>query len=64
MKVFEKIVREGIRRKCGHHINRAQHGFLPGKSCTSQMIHFTDSLAGSINDAGRSGVVYFDFVKG
>ena len=30
---------------------------------SSQRIHFTDSLAGSINDAGRSDVVYFDFVK-
>ena len=63
MKVFEKIVREEIMRKCGHHINSAQHGFLPGKSCTSQMLHFTDSLAGSINDAGRSDVIYFDFAK-
>ena len=63
MKVFEKIVCEQIMRKCGHHINSAQHGFLPVKSCTSQMLHFTDSLAGSINDAGRSDVIYFDFAK-
>ena len=27
------------------------------------MINFTDSLAGSINAAGRSDVIYFDFAK-
>ena len=63
MKIFEKIVREEIMKQCGHRINRAQHGFLPGKSCTTQMINFTDSLAGSINAAGRSDVIYFDFAK-
>ena len=63
MKVFEKIVREEIMRKCGHHINRAQHGFLQSKSCTTQMIQFTDSLARSINAAARSDVIYYDFAK-
>ena len=63
MKIFEKIVREEIMKRCGHPINRAQHGFLPGKSCTTQMINFMDSLAGSINAAGRSDVIYFDFAK-
>jgi ribonucleases P/MRP protein subunit RPP40 len=40
-----------------------QHGFLPGKSCTTQMVGFADSLASSINDAARTDVVYFDFAK-
>ena len=63
MKIFERIVREEIMKRCEHRINRAQHGFLSGKSCTTQMIHFTDSLASTINAAGRSDVIYFDFAK-
>ena len=63
MKVLERIVRKEIMRKCGHLISPEQHGFLPGKSCTTQMIQFTDSLAGSINEAARSDIVYFDFAK-
>ena len=63
MKIFEKIVRKEIMRRCGHHINGAQHGFLPGKSCTTQMIPFVDSLARTMNDKSRSDVIYFDFAK-
>ena len=54
---------EEVMRKCQHLINPEQHGFLPGKSCTTQMVGFADSLASSINDAARTDVVYFDFAK-
>ena len=49
--------------KCQHKINETQHGFLPQKSCTTQMLNFTDSLVLSINDDVRSDVIYFDFAK-
>ena len=63
MKLMEWIVREEVMRKCQHLISPEQHGFLPGKSCTTQMVGFADSLASSINDAARTDVVYFDFAK-
>ncbi|MCP4458353.1 MAG: reverse transcriptase family protein, partial [Cytophagales bacterium] len=40
-----------------------QHGFLPGKSCTTQLIPFIDSLALSLNNGLRTDVIYFDFAK-
>ena len=49
--------------KLGHLINEKQHGFLPGKSCTTQMLPFYDSLAITINDASRCDIIYFDFAK-
>ena len=49
--------------KCGHLIDARQHGFLKGKSCTTQLIDFCDSLALSLNDNIRSDVIYFDFAK-
>ena len=63
MKIFEKIVRDELLAKCQHKINQAQHGFLPQKSCTTQMVDFIDSLTFSINDNVRSDVIYFDFAK-
>ena len=50
MKIFEKIVRDEILLKCNNMINPNQHGFLPAKSCETQMINFTESLTCSLNN--------------
>ena len=63
MKLFEKIVRDELLAKCQHKLNQNQHGFLPHKSCTTQMVTYVDSLALSINDNIRTDVIYFDFAK-
>ena len=63
MKVFEKIVRDELMSRCGHLITDLQHGFLPMKSCSTQLIPFCDELSRSINDKCRTDVVYFDFAK-
>ena len=46
-----------------HKINMKQHGFLPGRSCTTQMIPFYNDLAVTINDQSSTDVIYFDFAK-
>ena len=63
MKIFEKLVRNKIMAICEQKINRKQHGFLPAKSCTTQMIPFFDSLVLTINDMSSTDVIYFDFAK-
>ena len=63
MKVFERIVRDELLAKCHHRLNNFQHGFLPQKSCTTQMLYYIDSLSLSLNDNIRSDVIYFDFAK-
>ena len=63
MKIFEKIIRDELMLKCEHLLNASQHGFLPHRSCTTQLIPFSDSLAVSLNDNIRTDVVYFDFAK-
>ena len=42
-----------------------QHGFLNFKSCTTNMVNFTDKLVMSINDTQTlsTDVIYFDFAK-
>ena len=63
MKVFEKIVRDELLAKCQHKLNNFQHGFLPEKSCTTQMLLFSDNLSISLNSNIRADVIYFDFEK-
>ena len=63
MKFFEKVIRDELLAKCESKLNQFQHGFLPSKSCTTQMIPFADSLSISLNDRVRCDVVYFDFSK-
>ena len=63
MKIFEKLIRNKVMSICKHKINQKQHGFLPEKSCTTQMIPFYDSLAVNINDLTSTDVIYFDFAK-
>ena len=63
MKVFERIIKDELMAKCRHKLNTNQHGFMPQKSCTTQMLIFVDSLSLSINDNIRTDVIYFDFAK-
>ena len=63
MKTLERIIRDELMFQCNHFIDSRQHGFLPGKSCCTQLVSFCDSLSLSLNKNVRSDVIYFDFAK-
>ena len=65
MKTFEKILKQEILLKTSHLLDERQHGFLSRKSCTTNMIGFSDSIVMSINDCHTmsTDVIYFDFSK-
>ena len=63
VKVMERIVRDDLMARCHHLVDNRQHGFLPEKSCSTQLTQFCDSLALSLNKNIRADVVYFDFAK-
>ena len=63
VKVMERIVRDDLMARCNHLVDTRQHGFLPHKSCSTQLTQFCDSLALSLNRNIRADVVYFDFAK-
>ena len=44
-------------------LNKNQHGFLPAKSCETQMIYFQECRTYSLNNDIQTDVVYFDFSK-
>ena len=65
MKIFERIIKEELIYHSEHLLDKWQHGFLQNKSCTTNMVEFSDSLIKSINDCHSMSidVVYFDFSK-
>ena len=63
MKIFEYCIRDMLMSKCNHLLNNKQHGFRPERSCLTQLIPFTNSLALALNNSSRVDVVYFDFAK-
>ena len=63
MKTFEKCIRDEIMSIVTCKINTVQHGFLPHKSCNTQMIEFTDDLHINLDKGYCTDVVYFDFSK-
>ena len=63
MKVMEKCIRDEIYSKCCHLINGKQHGFLPQKSCATQLVTVLDDITQSMNSQNDVDVIYFDFAK-
>ena len=63
MKVFERCISDELLSKCQDRIHSSQHGFLPGKSYTTQLIPFVDDLALGLNNSIRTDFIYFDFAK-
>ena len=44
-KVFEKYIRDELLTHCNELIHDTQHGFLPHKSCTSQLLPFSHDIS-------------------
>ena len=62
-KIFEKCIRDELLTHCKHLLYDNQHGFLPNKSCTTQLLPFSHDISLSLNSCGLIDVVYFDFAK-
>ena len=61
--IYEKFIRDEILTHCRHLLHDNQHGFLPNKSCTTQLLPFSDDISLCLNSGGLVDVVYFDFAK-
>ena len=63
MKVFEKCIKSVLFSACEDLLDQRQHGFINGKSCTTQMVPFTTDLALALNNKSKMDIIYFDFAK-
>jgi hypothetical protein len=63
MKVYEWVIKAGLLPRVINKIDTRQHGFLPSKSCETQLIPYCDMLARILNKSFRTDVIDFDFSK-
>ena len=64
-KLLERIIRDHIRRHLDSKqlIKPSQHGFLPGRSCQSNLLEFLERVADDTDSGNNTGVAYLDFAK-
>lgn len=64
-KIMEAILKENILSHIVQHslINDSQHGFLPKKSCLTNLLQFLEYVTNAINDGKPVDVIYLDFQK-
>ena len=49
--------------RSNNRVSGSQHGFLPGRSCITNMLTLMDSLTQAYDDGQISGAVFIDFSK-
>ena len=64
-KVMEKLVRIKIVQHLSKFnlISRDQHGFVKGRSCSTQLLEVLDAWTEALDDGGCVDVIYMDFQK-
>ena len=62
-KIFEKCIRDELLSHCKDLIYDAQYGFMPNKSCVTQLVPFSHDISLGLNVGELIDVVYFDFAK-
>ena len=63
MKVFERILYDELLTRTIDKIDKRQHGFLRNRSCNSNLLIFTESIARSLHEKIGTDIIYFDFAK-
>ena len=63
MKVFERILYDELLTRTIDKIDTRQHGFLRNRSCNSNLLLFTESIARSLHEKIGTDVIYFDVAK-
>ena len=65
MKVLERILYDELFTRTIDKIDKRQHGFLKNKikSCNTNLLLFTESIARSLHEKIGTDVIYFDFTK-
>ena len=64
-KTMEKLVRENLMSHLvsNNIISKHQHGFVPGRSCVTQILEALDSWTSVLDEGGGVDVIYMDFQK-
>ena len=62
-KVLERCVLARVRDHLYHFISPAQHGFLPGRSCVTQLLTALDQIGAYLDTGKQTDVIHLDMSK-
>ena len=64
-KMLERLVRNAIMEhmESNHLLNDVQHGFVPGRSCSTQLLTVLDDWTSALEDGDNLDAIYMDFAK-
>ena len=62
---MERLIRDEIvdRMKQNQLFSKSQHGFLAGRSCTTQLLEFLEDIITALDQGDDVDVIYLDFCK-
>ena len=64
-KIMERLIRDKIvdHMKQNQLFSKSQHGFLAGRSCTTQLLEFLEDITTALDQGDDVDVIYLDFCK-
>jgi hypothetical protein len=64
-KILESIIKDHLMDHLltNNLIRDSQHGFMPGKSCASNLVEFMDKVTKSVDEGTAVDIFYLDFAK-
>jgi hypothetical protein len=64
-KILESLIKDAMMKHLETEklIKDSQHGFMPGRSCTSNLTIFMNELTKAVDDGKAADVFYLDFAK-
>ena len=62
-KVFESIIYSSLSNTCKSIISNSQHGFVPNKSTTTNLLEFSSDIIAAFNKCNQVDCVYTDFSR-
>jgi hypothetical protein len=64
-KIMESVIRDGMMEHLERNklIGNSQHGFLPGKSCSTNLLEFLERVTREVDEGKPFDIVFLDFAK-
>ena len=62
---MEKLICDAIVKHMTENnlLSKAQHGFIKGKSCVTQLLEFLEDITQAIDNGDDVDIIYLDFCK-
>jgi hypothetical protein len=64
-KILESIIKDRVMNHLlvNNLVRKSQHGFMPGRSCATNLVEFMDFVTKSVDDGKPVDIFYLDFAR-